>query len=85
MFVLITFRSRNDALAVREILANFGLALSVIDSPRQLSASCSLAIKIRGLTGQKVRNIIMAKSIENHILGVYEVYEEGRTKRYVRV
>lgn len=84
MYVVITFRSRNDALSIREVLSRLGIGVAVIDTPRQVTSSCGLAIKVRGITAGKIKNIIYANNLANKISAIYEVHEEGNMKRYIK-
>ena len=58
IYSLITFRSRNDALAMRKYLSSRGVMSATINAPRSLTQSCGLALKIQGVSTMTLVGLI---------------------------
>lgn len=46
VYVVISFRSRTDTLAFSNLLKSYNVKNYVINTPRQLSVSCGVSVKI---------------------------------------
>ena len=57
-YLVITFRSRSDALAMRSYLSARGLPCSTINAPRGLTQSCGIALKIQGASTLSVSQMM---------------------------
>ncbi len=57
-YLVITFRSRSDALAMRSYLSARGLPCSTINAPRGLTQSCGIALKMQGVSTLSVSQMI---------------------------
>lgn len=57
-YLVIVFRSRNDALALRSYLSGRGVSSTAINAPRSISQSCGIALKITNITPTTLTNLI---------------------------
>lgn len=73
IYSLITFRSRNDALAMRKYLSTRGVPCATVNAPRSLTNSCGLALKVQGVSSSSLVGLI--KSCPAKVrCSVYQAY-----------
>lgn len=83
-YTIIVFRSRNETMTFYKIIANYGLFCSVINTPRALSASCGVSVKIdRRLIAQSL-NILKTKKFST-FNGIYEISFINRKENIKRI
>ncbi|MGE5559931.1 MAG: DUF3343 domain-containing protein [Chloroflexota bacterium] len=81
---LITFDSTHHALRAETLLEAAGIAIMIIPTPRELSASCGLAITFRSSDASRLQAVLRDSGIQ--ISGRYRVTggEAGSERRYER-
>ncbi|MCI8421565.1 MAG: DUF3343 domain-containing protein [Clostridia bacterium] len=73
IYSLITFRSRNDALAMRSYLSSRGVTSATVNAPRSLTQSCGLALKIQSVSSSTLVGLI--KSCPSKVkCSLYQAY-----------
>ena len=73
IYSLITFRSRNDALAMRSYLSSRGVTSAIVNAPRSLTQSCGLALKIQSVSSSTLVGLI--KSCPSKVkCSLYQAY-----------
>ena len=73
IYSLITFRSRNDALAMRSYLSSRGVTSATVNAPRSLTQSCGLALKIQSVSSSTLVGLI--KSCPSRVkCSLYQAY-----------
>ena len=72
--IIVVFRSRNDALTFNSKLAKYGVYGKVVNTPRALSASCGLSVRVSA----------SSRSVESALCPtdatIYEIRGSGYTK-----
>ena len=58
MYVIISFRSRTDTLVFSKLLNSYGVKNSVTNTPRQVSVSCGISVKIEQKSLEIARNLL---------------------------
>ena len=79
IYSLITFRSRNDALAMRSYLSSRGVTSATVNAPRSLTQSCGLALKIQSVSSS-TRRIDKILPVQGQVLVISSIYGTGRYK-----
>ena len=73
IYSLITFRSRNDALAMRSYLSSRGVTSATVNAPRSLTQSFGLALKIQSVSSSTLVGLI--KSCPSKVkCSLYQAY-----------
>lgn len=72
--IIIVFRSRSEALAFNSRLASKGVGGKVVNTPRALSASCGLSVRVSGFA----KSIAIADCPRGAT--IYEIRSDGYTK-----
>jgi hypothetical protein len=57
-FYFLSFDSTNHALQAESYLKNKNISISVIPTPREVTQSCGLSIKLNDVPLESIRNII---------------------------
>ena len=83
-YTVVVFTSRNDTMKFYRFIKNFGLFCSVINTPRSLSASCGVSVKI------DKRLLVYSSSIirQNNLLsfkGIFDIEIVGRKENIIRL
>ena len=71
MFIFIAFKSRNNLMSFYHILKSY-ITASIVNTPRSISTSCGLSIKIERRHLRLVLELIQ-KTHVNNLLGVYSI------------
>ena len=71
MFV-ISFRSRTSTIGFSRILNRYGYRTSIINTPKHISSSCSLSVKVE-IELSTLKSILLGANIRDY-LGVYTMY-----------
>lgn len=83
-YLVITFRSRSDALAMRSYLSAKGVPCSTINAPRGLTQSCGIALKIQGASALGISQMI--KSCPTKVrYSLYQAYYGQGGIRYTLI
>lgn len=75
---LITFDSTHSALRAEMLLTTAGLGITVIPTPRAISASCGLAIAYRAADADRVAAVLREGGVR--IDGRYRVTADARSR-----
>ena len=70
-YLIITFKSRNDAMLLFNILKSKNVICSVINTPKIIGSTCSLSIKTNINTLNIIRSLISPNN-KNIELFIYE-------------
>lgn len=79
-YTLVAFRSRSDAVAVRNRLIGMGYDATVVQTPRQISRSCGLSVKTVA-PAQQLR--AMLAPMMSQIIGFYRVRSAAGSISYI--
>lgn len=72
--IIVVFRSRADALAFSSRLNSHGVSGKVVNTPRALSRSCGLSVRVGGFA----KSVALALSPRD--AAIYEIRQDGYTK-----
>ena len=72
--IIVVFRSRGDALRFISVLSARGVQGRIVNTPRALSASCGLSVRVGGFA----KSVALALSPANAT--IYEIRPDGYTK-----
>lgn len=79
-YTVVVFNSRNDTMRFYKIIQNYGLFCSVINTPRPLSRSCGVSVKIDNRLVSQSINIIRANRFTSYH-GIYLIEIVGGSER----
>ena len=71
-YTIIVFNSRTDTMRFFKIIQNYGLFCSVINTPRLLSKSCGVSVKIDSRLISQSLNVIKSNRFTT-FQGVYQI------------
>ncbi len=80
---VLVFRSTSQALKAERILKEAGAEFLVIPTPRQISASCGLAVKVTLPDVGITRSVLLDKKVD--IEGVYRIDTHSGQSRLERL
>ena len=83
-FIFINFNNKTSMYTFCKILKNFQINHSIINTPRAISKSCSLSIKISTNHLNSLINIIKTSHIQD-ISGVFLFERQGFNERISRL
>lgn len=72
--IIVVFRSRTDALSFNSRLASYGVSGKVVNTPRALSLSCGLSVRVGGFARS------VAAAICPRDATIYEILRDGYEK-----
>lgn len=72
--IIVVFRSRSDALSFNSRLKAYGVSGKVVNTPRALSLSCGLSVRVGGFA----RSVATALCPSD--AAIYEIRNGGYTK-----
>ena len=72
--IIVVFRSRADALSFNTRLASYGVTGKVVNTPRSLSLSCGLSVRVGGF-GRSVATALCPRDAT-----IYEIAKDGYSK-----
>lgn len=72
--IIVVFRSRSDALSFNSRLRSYGVSGKVVNTPRSLSLSCGLSVRVGGF-GRSVATALCPRDAT-----IYEIRSDGYTK-----
>ena len=83
-YLLISFKSRNSIFAFNRILKQFGISSEIINTPKQVSISCGLSLKIKK---EYISIIIRALNQSNlpGFLGVFSINSGKNNEKFIRI
>lgn len=82
--IIISFKNRNTVMAFSKIFKSNGIIVHVIDTPRGISTSCGLSLKLNYLYYNKVLSIIQQLR-PNDLNGIFMSISEGISERFERL
>ena len=82
--IIINFNNRTALYTFAKILNNYQIYSSIINTPRSISKSCSLSLKINFNYLNNLINIIKTSNF-NHISGVFVLEKQGINERIQRL
>lgn len=83
MYIIASFKSRNSAVKLYNILRNTGVPAAVISTPKEACTGCGLSVKFDRAHLSKVRDIIISLRPQS-FSGYFEV-SENNGQRTVRM
>ncbi|NLO20798.1 MAG: DUF3343 domain-containing protein [Syntrophomonadaceae bacterium] len=75
---IITFASTSYALKAEKVMKGLGKIFMIIPTPREISTSCGLAIKLEPEGLKEFLQILAVEKVP--VQGVYRIEEEGKNK-----
>lgn len=75
---IITFSSTSYALKAEKVMKGWAKTFIIIPTPREISASCGLAIKLEPNYLEEFLQILAQEKVP--VEGVYRIVEEGKNK-----
>ncbi|RUA09520.1 MAG: DUF3343 domain-containing protein [Fusobacteria bacterium] len=82
-FNVISFESTHMAIKSEKLLLDIGLNIRIIPVPREITASCGLALKINTDDFIEVKKLLEKNKID--FLGVYIVRKKGLKKEIEKI
>ena len=82
-FALIAFKSKNELLLFSKILKANGVSHNITNTPRSISVSCGLSIKLDFHQLQYISSFINSK--RNSIMGVYMIERNNFNERIQKI
>lgn len=79
--VIIAFRSRTDSMRMSEMLSNIGVPNKLINTPRELSIGCGVAVSIDAGYYQRVKALVDKIKLPSY-RGCYGIENYG-TRRVI--
>lgn len=77
-YSLFTFATTTQALKAEKVLQNAGMDFVIMPTPREISASCGLSIKVEPEDWEKYADAMMANQV--YIDGIYSIKQSGKRK-----
>lgn len=81
VFNVISFESTHMAIKSEKLLLEEKLDIRVIPVPREITASCGLALKVELSSYDRAREVLKKNNIE--ISGFYSIRKEGLKKEVI--
>ena len=72
MNIIVVFKSRNQAMVFSSLLSQKNIFNRVINTPRSISTSCGLSVKVSKVQEGYVRKILMSDNFDS-FSGIYVV------------
>jgi len=76
------FRSRQQVLRFEQILRRYGVPVSVISTPRDISMGCGLSVRFPLSRAQDVRRALREINT-NNLIGLYRAEYDGARLRVI--
>lgn len=76
MYIVIVFRSRTDTLVFSQLLKSYGVRNSVVNTPRQVSVSCGVSVKIDANSLETAQNLLKRRQF-NSYAGTFVIYQSN--------
>lgn len=76
------FRSRQQVLRFEQILRRYGVPVSVISTPRDISMGCGLSVRFPLSRAQDVR-MALREINTNNLIGLYRAEYDGARLRVI--
>lgn len=67
MYVIATFRSRNQTMAFRQILISYGVNASIINTPRKANVSCGISVKMPERAVEVAKEIMKRRKFDSFV------------------
>ncbi len=83
-YLIIAFKSRNNLFNINKILQKHGINTAVVNTPRNISISCGLSIKVEIKALDLCKNIISRAQL-NDFMGIYIVERINNHEQVTRV
>ena len=82
--LLISFKSRNSIFAFNRILKQFGITSEIINTPKQVSISCGLSLKIKKEHFSVVVRVLNQSKLPG-FLGVFSINPSKNNAKFIRI
>lgn len=82
-YMIVVFRSRQHALAFKDILTMHGVKCSVISTPKELSLGCGLSVKFEVWNKEKVDRIMSENNTNSN--GMYSITIKNNVMKYIKI
>lgn len=82
-FFFISFESTSYALQAEDYLKSHEFSINIIPTPREVSQSCGLSIKVNGGSLDKIKEIIDDEKIR--VKGVYNLKNEKGVRKVEKI
>lgn len=79
--IIATFDTTHNALRFEKTLKQNKIELTVMPVPREISASCGLAVKFELQSIDKVKKLVYDKEIQ--VKSYYEIIIENNKRKYI--
>lgn len=63
-YILAVFRSRSETLYFANLLKNWGVLTSIVNTPRGVGQSCSISVKFLPQDLEKAKTLLLNKSFQ---------------------
>ena len=83
-YLLISFKSRNSIFAFNRILKQFGISSEIINTPKQITMSCSLSLRIKK---EHISLAVRALKQSNlpGFLGIFGINHSKNSDKFIRI
>ena len=71
-YAIAVFRSRNETLYLANMLINKGYNVAVVNTPREISSSCSISVRFGENILEVVRELLRLKPFRSFV-GIFKV------------
>lgn len=83
-YLLLAFKSRNSNFEFKKLLSNRGIGSQSINTPKSISSSCTLSLKIDMIYYQQVLGLLRLRKIDG-IIGLFLVEKIGLREQTQRL
>ena len=75
-FIIVAFRSRAQTIKVFNLLSAHGIALEIVNTPKEAGVGCGLSVKIKPNAFELVKKVVFSLSLSS-FAGFFMVKEIG--------
>ena len=75
-FIIVAFRSRAQTIKVFNLLSAHGIALEIVNTPKEAGVGCGLSVKIKPNVFELVKKVVFSLSLSS-FAGFFMVKEIG--------
>lgn len=80
---VIVFDSTHAAISAEKLLKSLGISTEIIPTPREITASCGLSIRVDGNYINTIKEEIVKANLS--INGIYQLVREANEKRVIKL
>ncbi len=78
-FIIVAFRSRTHTIKFANVLSAHGIAMEIVNTPKEAGVGCGLSVKIKRESFNLVKQIVFSLSLSS-FAGFFAVNEIGGRK-----